>query len=71
MSRWPGSRNETAGQSVAGQAVPIFFSTLLASCVVEEREKRRRRDGRPPTGPTPAATTMVRGVSGHTRLDAG
>jgi len=30
MSRWPGSRNETAGQSVAGQAVPIFFSTLLS-----------------------------------------
>ena len=53
MSRWPGSRNETAGQSVAGQAVPIFFSTLLASCVVERARKTPPAGRAPPDGSHP------------------
>ena len=29
MSSWPDGGNETPGRGIAGQPIPVFFSTLL------------------------------------------
>ena len=29
MSSWPASRDELSGHRIAGQPIPVFFSTLL------------------------------------------